>query len=85
LETFLDIYKNPKHWNIILRPKNDDLDSSMLLKNSVGKLIIKTYFDTNPFIVPIQCLTHTLQGEKTFKVIIADIEDEEVVSSAEFV
>jgi hypothetical protein len=63
------------------------LDSSLLLKSSVGKLVIKTYFTTNPFIIPIQCLTHTLQVEKMIKVLIADDggDGEDVVSSAEFV
>lgn len=55
------MFKNPKHWNVVFRPKSDDLNPTEVLKKPIGKLIIKTEFKDNPFIVPVQCLTQTLQ------------------------
>lgn len=83
LETFLQIYRNPKNWDIILRPKNDDIDMKTVSNRIIGKLIIKSHFEENPFIVPIQCTTQNLQTDKNFKVITESIEGEEVISSAD--
>lgn len=36
------MFKNPKHWNIVLRPKSDDISPNDVLKKHIGKLVIKS-------------------------------------------
>lgn len=69
LETYLEIYEDPKVWNITLTLKSDETELEDALAVPAGKLVIKTTFTSNPFILPVQSRKQNLQSDKTIKVI----------------
>ena len=81
----MQLYKDPRIWDIVLRPKLDDLELEDVVDKVAGKLIIKTNFTQNPFILPVQSRKINMQSLKTIKVITAASVWKQVICSGDLV
>ena len=78
LSTYLDIYHHPDEWKVVLKPKKKAKYNSLLGK-TIGKLIIISTFNQNPFTLPANVINYS--SAKTVKIIANANDKDEIFCS----